>query len=139
MPRPRIERNTLATVTASRGLESRRVLWLWAAVPLASLGIAGFVPPVFFAVSYVLTTHAHDAVANARDRRKQRARARALIAKDPQLAVEAGIGRPDIAARTRRWRLGRREPRATCVDPVAMPSRAVVMSAVVATSKSSGG
>lgn len=138
-------------MAVSRGLESRRVLWLWTAVPLASLGIAGFVPPVFFAVrygrrsgyvwstlllaaivgffatyrgghhhsardgiatglimiawvggaaiagAYVLTTRSHDAVAVARDQRKQRVRARALIAKDPQLAVAAGIGRPDIA------------------------------------------
>lgn len=126
------------------------MLWLWAAVPLASLGIAAFVPPVFFAVRYgrksgyiwsavllgaivgffatypgshqhstrdgiatalimtawvggaavtgafVVTTHDHDPIVEARDQRKRRDRARALIAKDPRLAVEAGIGRPDL-------------------------------------------
>ena len=133
-----------------RGSGTRRVLWWWVALPVASVGIAAFVPPAFFAIRYgrksgyvwsvlllaalvgffltyrdgnhhdvrdgiatglatlqfvggaaitagfVLTTHSKDAVANARALRKQRERARALIAKDPQLAVEAGIGRPDL-------------------------------------------
>lgn len=134
-----------------RSADSRRVLWWWAAVPLASLGIAAFVPPAIFAVRYgrksgyawstlllaaiigffasyrgghhhdvrdgiatalimvawvggaavtgafVLTTHVNDAIADARELRKQRKRARSLIARDPKLAVEAGIGRPDLA------------------------------------------
>jgi DNA uptake protein ComE-like DNA-binding protein len=126
-------------------------MWLWVIVPIASLGIAGFVPPVYFAVRYgrksgyvwavvllaaisgffvvypgphrhgvregvatalimtawvggaavagafVVTTQSNDSVAIARERRNQRQRARALIAKDPRLAVDAGIGRPDVA------------------------------------------
>ena len=133
------------------GLGSRGPLWIWAAVPLASLGIAAFVPPIFFAIRYrrlsgyvwstlllgtvvaffatyrgghhdvrdgvgtgllmfawlggtaiasafVLSTNSSDdSVAAARQLRKQRQRARKLIAQDPQLAVQAGIGRPDLA------------------------------------------
>lgn len=37
-----------------------------------------------------------DPVEAARAGRKQRRKARALVAKDPKLAIEAGIGRPDL-------------------------------------------
>lgn len=131
-------------------MNSRLLLWLWTVVPLASLGIAAFVPPTFFAIRYgrrsgyvwsalllgtivgffatyqrdhehstrsgiatalimvawvggaavagafVLTTRDDDPVAEARRQRKQRDKARALIAEDPSLAVDAGIGRPDL-------------------------------------------
>lgn len=136
-----------------RGLRSRGALWLWALVPLVSLGIAAFVPPIFFAVRYrrrsgyawsvfllaaivtffatyrghndhgwrnavestgilvawlggtaivgafVLMTNPEKnaAVDAAREQRQRRKRARKLIAEDPHLAVEAGIGRPDLA------------------------------------------
>lgn len=38
----------------------------------------------------------HDAVREVRLRRRRRAKARALAVRDPRLAVEAGIGRPDL-------------------------------------------
>ena len=141
---------SLVPVPATRSVQSRRAMWLWAVVPLASLGIAGFVPPVYFAVRYgrragyawalvllacivgffatyqgshhhgvrdgvatglimvawvggaavagafVLTTRSDDPVAIARQQRKRREHARAIVAKDPRLAVDARIGRPDL-------------------------------------------
>jgi hypothetical protein len=46
---------------------------------------------------YVLTTRrGDDPVSFARAQRKRRKLARAIVAKDPRLAVEANIGRPDV-------------------------------------------
>jgi hypothetical protein len=123
--------------------------WAWVGVPLASLGMAAFMPPLYFAARhgrrsgyawsaalfiaisaffivkpdqdrgtrngvaealimlcwiggaavaafFVLTTTSDDAIAQARRQRKLRKRARALVARDAPLAVQAHIGRPDL-------------------------------------------
>jgi DNA uptake protein ComE-like DNA-binding protein len=131
-------------------LSSNRTKWIWVVVPLASLGIAAFVSPLYFALrhgrrsgyfwsvlllaaivafyivkppehqgvrhgiaealimicwvggaavagGFVITTPDRDAVALAREQRKLRQSARQLISRDPALAVQAHIGRPDLS------------------------------------------
>ena len=141
------------------GARPSALRWLWVLVPLASLGIAAFVPPTYFALRYhrrsgfvwaalllvaitaffivypdnekglrdgiavalimlcwvggaavavgfvVTTSDDADPLSVAREQRRLRDKARKLAQSDPRLAIEAHIGRPDIAGDHRDGRL----------------------------------
>jgi DNA uptake protein ComE-like DNA-binding protein len=148
-------RNHGALTAAQRRAAARppALRWLWLLVPIGSLGMASFIPPMYFAIRqqrrsgfvwsavllaaitafFIVDPHNHndrglrhgvavalimlclvggaavtvgflvagpravDAVTVARRQRRLRARARKLVETDPRLALEAHIGRPDIA------------------------------------------